>query len=326
MTSIDPGYIRDDNSWLFADGTRLPVLSGGEGPTLDSILDTALSGGDTAPAAPEPPVTAPAGEPVPAATPAPVAAPASAEAPVAGQEPDMLPRHEVEKARREAHNLRERSKQYEEVFGTFTEDDRTTLLALVTQVRDDFTNGTTLANDWWQTNIAGALAGRQGPAAQAQAEKVVAGLEATGTPIPGDGEPTLTRAELDRILTERDTKTRQDAFVESFESDAKKLGYDLDGPRYIALTWLAANRTGSDIHKAHELLLEEFGAGTAAAQTAVDTFVAGKAAAPDSTLPGSATTPAPAGVEAPKTVKEASKRLLAFLDEQDVSGPGDRFR
>lgn len=293
-----------------------------DGPTLDAVLDRELAKEETAPAAAPPVADTPAQPAAPAPTETVAATDTSTAAPEATTpEPDMLPRSEVEKARREAHNLRERAKQYEEVFGTYSEEDRTTLLALARAIRDNPAE----ADAWWQQNITAAIAGQQGPAAQQQAEKVVAGLEAAGVTVPGaDEDEPLTRAELKALLDERDRGAREKAAIDEVVKEAKALGYDLDGPEYVTLLWFASNRAGGDLQEAHRMMQEFRGSADTTKQAAVDEYVASKAKEPDSTLPGTATGPAPAGPPAIKSLKDADRALRSWLDETGATGSRGR--
>lgn len=291
--------------------------------SVDDILDREL-GREETPTPPDEatPVVAPVADPAEAV--------AAVEPTIEVEVPDAF-KTEWDKRNRENQTLRARAKKYEDAFGTFSDDDQNVLLALTKAIRDD----PTAANDWWQENIAGKLSGAEGPAAKAEAEAVVAAVEATGATVPSaPPADVLTRAEMAKMLDEREAaiearaeakalKAQQDEFVDRFQKDAVELGYDLDGPKYIALTWVAANKTGSDIHKAHELMQEEFGTG---GQAAVDKFVADKAKTPDSTLPSTATPATPPEREGPKTIADADKQFRAFLKEQGISGRNDRFR
>lgn len=288
-------------------------------PDLNAILDRELSGVDDE-VTPNDVAAEVAAEVAPAAEPA---APSETAEAAGAPEPVVPPEFKAEwdKRNRENQQLRERAKQYEQVYGRAPKENVEVLLA----VSDALIDGRFGEVRDWLAN--------QEPEAQQAAEKVVAAAEeATGVAVPDAPAPPpgLTREELLKILDERDQKNKNEAWLGDFNAKAKEMGYDPDDADYIALTWAAANKTNTDIVEAdkrvRERMMARFGADPEFKQRIIDEYIAEKAGQGDSTLPGTASAPAPEGREAPKSLKEADSQLKAWLKEQDLSGPNDRFR
>jgi hypothetical protein len=143
-----------------------------------------------------------------------------------------------------------------------------------------------------------------------KAAEIMAGINAEQPAAPP--AETLTRAELERVLAERDAQAAREAQIKAVESSAKDLGYDPKaGPgtperlAYIELIEVARHRADGDFAKAHAMIEADRAAKT---QKAIDDSVASKAngspaAATNAAVPSDERPP-------PRNIDEALRRAL----------------
>lgn len=265
-------YTRAGDSWLFSDGTTLPVIAGGDGteggdagadapadaPAADVVADPSADAGatpvDPTPADPSPPAEVD---------------------PFDDEAADSFPRAYVAKLREEAAARRTEAKAFSDAFEGYDDADRETLLDLARTLRTD----PATAAEWMRSQAEALLAGDD-PADPdgADADDEI------------DPDAPLTAAQLEKYLSDREAKaeraTQERAALEGIASEAKALGFDPeanDGADYVSLLHLA-NKNGGDLAKAAEQL-------KARNQKIVDDFLAQKAKESDT----SPTSPPQAG-------------------------------
>lgn len=115
-----------------------------------------------------------------------------------------------------------------------------------------------------------------------QAKSILAGMGEDAEPPPvAPPADVLTRADLERLLSERDAKAAQAEQVKAIESEAKALGYDPVAPQgtqeridYVQLIEVARFRTDGDFAKAHEMIQSDRAAAT---QKIIADYIASKA-------------------------------------------------
>jgi hypothetical protein len=312
MDDLTADPTRVGSTWLFPDGTTVPVISGGDGPEdapaapaapeapadagpdLDAILDRGFAAETPAePAAP----AAPSATETPAAsapeTPAPEAAKTGLEA---------LPEEwqkEVLDAREEAKRYRLRAKDFNEITDGLDADSQAYLLDLNRALVSD----------------------------PARAKEMLAELLSDtpadpATPAPTD--PTaapLTEQRLLELLNERDAqakaaetaaqaKAEQDKALAAIDEKATALGYEPNSVDYVELLHLAVNDHEGDLDKAHAAV-------QARRQKIIDDYVAGKGQTP---TPPSPTGAAPSGERQIGSLKEATAGLEEWLNAGATPG------
>lgn len=223
---------------------------------------------------------------------APVVAPVVAEtAPVVAADPDdgTIPdtlRPYIEKLRKEAGDRRVALDPFEAAFTGYEADQREAFLTLAQNLASD------------------------DPAVQRTAAEFMNEL-AKG--IIGDGsidpDAPLTRADLERIETERATAAQTESEIQKVVSEVKALGYEEKTAAYANVLWRAQFETGGDIAKAHAAVQAE-------KQATIDEFVtsvnAGQAKWPVRPTPGAAPADPSGGSQAaPKTIADAGARARA---------------
>ena len=201
-------------------------------------------------------------------------------------EAQQFPREYVEKLRKEAADRRAGSKPFQEAFEGYEQEEVDVLLGLVR----------TLSSD-------------PKTAAQQMAMIVESINEAYKDEEDAGGgkapEP-VTAADVEKMLTEREQKSKVDAVTAEIEKTAKELGYEKDSEDYIQLLWLANNKTNYDLKAAHGLIEGK-------RQAVIDKYLADKQAEADGSLKRG---PAggPAGESNPvKDFSDARARLEARL-------------
>lgn len=100
---------------------------------------------------------------------------------------------------------------------------------------------------------------KAGAKAMQEVAKILAG-DVVETPSAPGGEAvttTITQADLDRILNERDNKAKLAAAVTDIETEAKALGYKPGTADYVKLLWIAQNETDFDLKGADTVIRKE---------------------------------------------------------------------
>ncbi len=197
-----------------------------------------------------------------------------------------FPREYVEKLRREAASRRASVKPYEEAFDGYDDASRDAVLGLA----HDLIHAPESAAAR-MIEISRELLGDQFDAA----------LTEDPTTKP------LTRADLDRIQSEREATQQQEQAVQAVIKEAQDLGYADGTPDQATLFYFANTETGGDLNKAHEKV-------QARNQAIIDKYLEDKRASGDAYV-----TPTTAGSGggnesgAPKDLAEARARTMAML-------------
>lgn len=208
----------------------------------------AFAGGDPDPA----PVPAPESAPAPEAV-EPPAAPAPAD------EGDLGKFGEhgsyIQQLRDEAAERRVALKPYQDAFQGYSDEQRAAFFGLAQGLLSD-------------------------PTATAQqlreiADQILGGDEAGAAVEPVEKGDTLTRAEVEQLLADRESAAETERVAKAKEqeiiSEAKELGYEAGSPEYRKLMFQAINYADYDLNKAHEQLEAE-------KQAIIDSYVEGKGA------------------------------------------------
>jgi len=256
MDDIAP--IRDGRTWVFPDGTRLPVVSGGSDQGLAAGGPPAGAGSSPAPATGPPAGQAPPPAPVEGGEPAGV---------TPGGEPNWK---QIAEARgREAAQWRARVRSYEAL-------DPDTQQAVHTFV-DAYARGDVDGVLDWLAASGQAVGGEDFAARLAQAAGVDPGSQGQTAATPGQqqapppgqqqqGEPPLTAAQIEQILDQREQRQAmagryQQAVVterEAILGELKELGWDdPHHPMVPALVQRARLFHGGDIRAAHEAMMTD---------------------------------------------------------------------
>jgi hypothetical protein len=277
MSTPDP--VLDGSSWLFPDGSRLPVVSGGDGP--ETAPPAAPPAADAAPA------PAPAADPAPAVDPDPFDTGA-----------DMFERKYVEKLRHESAGYRERLRQQEEiakaytdVYGQYSDEERAVWFELAKTFREDPEAAAKRMEE-----IATAVRGwkQQPPAADP--------TPPAAPPADPAADRGLTRAELDQILAEREQAAELERLTQGVNDTVRGFGYEPDSVEGIAIMRLALTETNGDLDKAHA-------AWKAREQAIIDRYIAEKEQQGGVTPPAGGS--APSGEKAgPKNLQESSRAAM----------------
>jgi hypothetical protein len=302
MDTPDLTYTRQGNTWLFSDGTTIPVVSGGideGGATAAPDINTYLDNLDAAGALVDEPAE---GKTPPAPAPAP--APATPPAPT-GDAPtddpfdkgaDSFDRAYVEKLRQESARYRTEAKTFKEAFDGLDQGDQQAFLELAQLYKTD----PNAAGKWMRENgdaLLAAIGGSEEP------------------PIPtGDDDKPLTRAELNKILADQERSRTESAAVQSVNQQVTELGLDPASHAGKALMLRALDEHDGDIAAAHKAITDEQ---AAAKKAAIDEYLAGKAAGADTPTPVIGSGAAGEADKKPANVTEATQMLLARLNAQD---------
>lgn len=160
----------------------------------------------------------------------------------------------VEKLRQENAGHRTKAKQYEDVFGGYDDNDRAVILETFAELRANPEAGTArleaIASD-----LRKQFPGQKTPTAEELAD------------AQAEGDKPLTRAEMQKMLSERDEKAEIEKSTQAVIAEAEKLGYKPGTDLYRRMMWTAANVTDFDLDKAHEHLKAE-------RQLVIDEFLA----------------------------------------------------
>lgn len=190
----------------------------------------------------------------------------------------------VERLRREAADARVSGKPFKDAFDGYQQEEVEALLDLVTTIRQD---------------------PRTAAARMAELVDVINQQFQEEAP-PGEEPEVVTRAEVERMLAEREQEKSISSAVQSIEQQASELGYKKGSRDYVTLLWTAQNETNYDLKAAHETIKAD-------RQRVIDEYVSGKEKDAD----GSATRPpgGGAGSEPRKAgdFKDARARLEARL-------------
>lgn len=251
----------------------------------------------------------PAGAPAPAATEAPPAAAPAAVPEAAAPETDLFDDEKVEtfsrdyvkKLRDEAAKHRTDKQRYEQAFKGWEPDDQEvwlTTIALANQNPD-------LAAA--ELSRIAALLKKDPDATPEQIAEAAAGPDGKGTKIEPE---VITKADLDRILAERETAAATERALTEIKTEAKELGYAEGTPDFITLMWLAQNETKGDLKEAHKKI-------EARNQAIIDGFVQSKAAAADQPANAAGGGLSVDGSTPIKSISDASNALRAALDAQN---------
>lgn len=256
------------------------------------------------PEAPETPRTEPAPVPSPAPTAAP--APEAVDETVDGAVEDKgpVPYGEHKKAKDEAARYRTELRRYEDAFAGYHPDDAAVLLEASAGAARLLAEGKTGE----ASKMFRAIADAFGPAAAEEAK--------AGAVEAADADDLLSRADVEKMLAEREQASSQAAAVERIQQEisakAPGLGFDLTTPEgqdgWAVVLTEALHLHDGDVDKAAAAV-------KAREQAAVDRYLAAKGQVADSTARTvSGTDPTPAGPAAPKSITEASAALRAHLD------------
>jgi hypothetical protein len=292
---------RIGNQWVWPDGTTLPVVSGGDGPDLNAILDASLGAeeGDD-----------PADTPAPAAAPA--SAPAAATAPDAassgddlgkfGEHADYIKQLRAESARyrTERNQARDDAGRYTSAFEGLDDAMRESLLALPAYLKGTPDQRAEAAA--WMNGLANSLTAAE--QAEVRGDIADASDEAGRSLSPSEVEKIVNAK-----LAERDQQAAVDKELGSIRSQVEALGFAWESKEAHALLAVALDE-GGDIAKAHAVM-----AGWA--QSAVDKFVDSRKADAGSPTPapttGGGTGAAPVEIH---SIKDAAKGVNAMLAAQ----------
>lgn len=265
---------------------------------INSFIDSLPSDDGGAPTAP-PPAAEPTPTPPSPAGPAATGGPAGSAEPATAGDPfdagaDTFDRAYVEKLRRENQTYRQR---FNDAFDGFADEDRDFIVNVLKQTRsEDAATRAAAASAWRQ--VADVLS----PAQQAAVDAFQA---------DADGEPQvqyLTAADLDRVLSERESKAQQAQAVDRVYADVKELGYDPQSFEGTRIMSLAVHETDGDLKAAKERMEAE-------KQSWIDSYLASKADGATNAVTPSPSTGAPASTEKPiKTFADARAGVESYLD------------
>lgn len=209
-------YTRLGNEWLFSDGTRLPVVTGGDG---EEIVDEAPSEVDT---------TAPESAPAEA----PPEVDYESEAPPEGFTPERMWK-EIRDRRKSEGDYRMAYKPFKEAFDGLDDNDRTAFLHLVATYKAD----PAAAGQWMAENAKALTPAERGDIAEA------AGLTETDAP--------LTETRFNQLMSEREQQEGVRRATEEMQREARDLGYDTEGPEYLMLIQFMNRLSTTDVAAGH---------------------------------------------------------------------------
>jgi hypothetical protein len=186
--------------------------------------------------------------------------------PFENAEVETFDRKYVQKLRDEAASHRTKAKNYEQAFDGWDESDQQVWLETVQLARLDPKAGADRLRQ-----ITDLLAGGATP------EEAAAEVDAKAE---GDDEKPefLTKAEVDKLLKERDDNAEVERRVQAIEAKAGALGYEKDSPSHTQLLVLARDVYKGDLDKAHEAIQAE-------RQKVIDSYLAEKAKDADAHVP-----------------------------------------
>lgn len=324
-------FERDGVAW-FSDGSKLPMVRGGDGEGTD---------GTGAPApAPPPAASEPAGPP--ADDRARNADGTFAPSPAAGGAPDeptfhdlaaeyetlaasegdtvTLPKDRISRWNDEHKRYRERWKPYEQSFTSLHPDDQRDILNFVGALNDE--SQRPQAVEWMRTVL-----DRLSPAQQQQMANAVAAAQDQQQPAPTTPpveedfdpfDPAQVDARITRLVEERITKDRTEREQaaatareeQKIQDRAKELGYtDPRAPEYAWLLLTARSQFASDpdpLGRAHEAIERRLN------DRATEILKTKRADASQQTVPPDGA--APSGQQVPKTMKDAERAARERLD------------
>jgi len=192
----------------------------------------------------------------------------------------------VKKLRQEAAGYRTRAKQYD-VFEQYAEEDR----KVWTQMAELYQKDPVAAAEYMAA-IADGVRNAQTPAEPQH---------------QGDDAP-LTRADLDRLFSERESKAAVEAETRRIELEARELGYEVGTRQYKYLIQTAIDDAGGDLKAAHAAIEAE-------RQAIIDQYVGGKAREQaGSPVAPAAVTAASQERELPKSFKDAKAAIYDMLE------------
>lgn len=184
---------------------------------------------------------APLANPLENPTPAPAVTPEADTDPFDNEQVQQFDRKYVQKLREEAAERRTAAKKYEEAFSGYTPEEQAVWFALQQELVHDPKSAAAKFQD-----IANEILGTKPDAAPA----------APAADAPAADKP-LTQADVDRILSERDTKAQSDREVadatKKVVDEAVALGYEQGSAEWRELMFLARYEAEGDLTKAHEI-------------------------------------------------------------------------
>jgi hypothetical protein len=251
-------------------------------PVDEAALDAFLAsdGETTAPAEPQ-------ADPAPATE-----ATTEVEIPELPADQDKFDRAYVEKLRREAASYRDRSKKYQTAFDGYEEEAVQEWLTLAEALKTD-------------PKAAAERFAELAEAINEQYKEPEPEIEDTD-PELGDNKP-LTKAEFERLWSEKAKEADLNQRVVKIEADAQGLGYEKGSERYDYLLWRAGRLPSGSIQEAHEHILRE-------EQSIFDRKVQEMGGKPAPQVPADGT--APSGERKIRTFEEANEALDAWLANQ----------
>lgn len=292
--------VRDGNEWVFPDGKRLPVISGGsdEGPAGGAPVEAA------------PAEAAPAAAPAETSAPATSAAPAEAD-PFDGELGDdqVFSRGYVEKLRKQGQTYREQAQaheqalsEYEQIYGQYEPEDRQAWFAMANEWARDPRAGAEMMQ-----RIADAVL-NEGKTPEEATEQVIAEDQVAAEAEQAGAA--LTPEQVEQIVAERlaaeKAEREQAQAVESVFSELRAAGFDPNTREGHSVLWTANHETGGDIAKAIEIVKAD-------QQRIIDEYVSGKASTP---APRTAPDSGMLATQAPEvhTLDDAFKASRKFLE------------
>lgn len=249
----------------------------------EAALDTFLAN-DGAPAAEE----APQSDPAPQATEPEVDLETLPEG-------DKFDRAYVEKLRRESANYRDRAKKYNDAFDGYEDEAVQEWLSLATSLRND------------PRSAAQRFAELAEAINQQYADEAVSDEPPVSDNEMFSEDRPLTRAEVEKLLADRDREADMQRRVAQIHADAQSLGYQKGTQDYDRLLWEAGRLPSGSIQDAHAKLQAE-------RQAVIDGYLAKLGTAPNPVVPQGG---APASQEKGfDSFEEASAALDAWLAGQ----------
>jgi uncharacterized protein (UPF0335 family) len=256
--------VRDGNEWVFPDGKRLPVISGGSDEGLVAT-----------PAEAAPAAEAPAAAPVETSAPAPAVEHDPFDSSDLGNE-GIVPRGRYDKIAKEGQAYREQARAleeqlatYEQVYGQYEAEDRDAWFAMANEWARDPRAGAEMMQ-----RIAEAVL-NEGKTPEEATEQVIA-EDQVAAAAEQSGQ-TLTPQQVEQIVAERlaaeKAEREQEQAIESIFSEIRAAGFDPQTRAGHSILWTANNETGGDIAKAVEIVQAE-------RQKIIDEYVSGKASTP----------------------------------------------
>lgn len=156
---------------------------------------------------------------------------------------EVFDRKYVEKLRKESAGYRDRAKKYNDVFDGYEPEAVDEWMNLATTLKSD-----PKAAAARFAELADAIRAEYGDAAGDDAEATL-GIS-DKDPELSDNQP-LTRAEFDRLMSERERTADLDRRVRKIESDAVSLGYEKGSDEYDYLLWKAGRLPSGSVQDAH---------------------------------------------------------------------------